>query len=64
MIFVDTSFWGPQEQQALGWLRRRDECEYSFVDATSVAVMRSLRMREALAFDEDFAAAGFVELRP
>jgi hypothetical protein len=25
--------------------------------------MRSLRIREALAFDGDFAAAGFIELR-
>ncbi len=53
-----------QEQQALSWLLRRDEHEYSFVDATSFAVMRSLRLREALAFDGDFTAAGFVELRP
>lgn len=51
------------EEEALRWLRRRDEREYSFVDATSFAVMRSLRIREALAFDGDFAAAGFVELR-
>jgi len=52
-----------QEQQALSWLRRRDDREYSFVDATSFTVMRSLRVREALAFDNDFAAAGFIELR-
>jgi uncharacterized protein len=52
------------EEQALRWLRRHDEREYSFVDATSFAVMRSLKMREALAFDGDFAAAGFIELRP
>lgn len=52
------------ETQALRWLRRHDEREYSFVDATSFALMRSLRIKEALAFDGDFAAAGFVELRP
>lgn len=52
------------EAQALRWLRRHDEREYSFVDATSFSLMRSLRMKEALAFDGDFAAAGFVELRP
>jgi predicted nucleic acid-binding protein len=52
------------ERDALRWLRRHDEREYSFVDATSFALMRSLKIREALAFDSDFAAAGFVELRP
>jgi uncharacterized protein len=52
------------EAQALRWLRRHNEREYSFVDATSFAVMRSLRIKDALAFDGDFAAAGFVELRP
>lgn len=51
------------EHEALEWLRRHDEREYSFVDATSFALMRSLRIREALAFDGDFTAAGFVELR-
>lgn len=49
---------------ALAWLRRHDEREYSFVDATSFAVMRRRRITEAFAFDGDFAAAGFVELRP
>ncbi len=52
------------EAEALRWLRRHDEREYSFVDASSFALMRSLRIREAFAFDGDFAAAGFVELRP
>ena len=52
------------ERDALDWLRRHDERPYSFVDATSFALMRSLGIREALAFDGDFAAAGFVELRP
>jgi predicted nucleic acid-binding protein len=51
------------EQRALTWLRQHDEREYSFVDATSFAVMRALRIREALAFDGDFSAAGFIELR-
>jgi uncharacterized protein len=52
------------EADALRWLRRHDEREYSFVDATSFALMRSLKIRQALAFDGDFNAAGFTELRP
>jgi predicted nucleic acid-binding protein len=52
------------EDEALAWLRRHDEREYSFVDATSFAYMRANRIEEVLAFDGDFAAAGFVELRP
>ncbi|MGH2874907.1 MAG: type II toxin-antitoxin system VapC family toxin [Solirubrobacteraceae bacterium] len=51
------------EDEAWEWLRRHDEREYSFVDATSFALMRQLRLREALAFDGDFSAAGFVEVR-
>lgn len=52
------------EAEALRWLRRHDEREYSFVDATSFALMRRRRLKEALAFDGDFAAAGFVEVQP
>jgi predicted nucleic acid-binding protein len=52
------------EAEALDWLRRHDERSYSFVDATSFVVMRQQRIVEALAFDGDFSAAGFVELRP
>lgn len=52
------------EEAALRWLRRHGEREYSFVDATSFAFMKAARIREVLAFDGDFAAAGFVELRP
>lgn len=52
------------EEAAWAWLRRHDERDYSFVDATSFEVMRRERITEALAFDGDFAAAGFVEVRP
>lgn len=52
------------EAEAWAWLAQHDERPYSFVDATSFALMRKLRLREALAFGGDFAAAGFVELRP
>jgi predicted nucleic acid-binding protein len=51
------------EAEAWRWLRRHHERDYSFVDATSFAVMRGLRIGEALAFDGDFSAAGFLELR-
>jgi uncharacterized protein len=60
VAFVDQQL----EREALDWLRRHDERPYSFVDATSFALMRALGIREALAFDGDFGAAGFVELRP
>jgi uncharacterized protein len=60
VIFAD----GGVEEEALRWLRRHDEREYSFVEATSFALMRARRIREALAFDGHFAAAGFIELRP
>ena len=52
------------EEEAWNWLRRHDEREYSYVDATSFAVMRRRRLREAFAFDGDFTAAGFIEVRP
>lgn len=45
------------------WLARHDERIYSFVDAASFALMRREGLHEALAFDGDFQAAGFVEMR-
>ena len=51
------------EAVALAWLRRHDERGYSLVDATSFALMRSMKIKEGLAFDGDFTAAGFRELR-
>ena len=51
------------EEEAWRWLARHDERAYSFVDATSFALMRRRRVHEALAFDGDFSAAGFVEVR-
>lgn len=61
---VSRSFVSPElEQTAWGWLRKHNERAYSFVDATSFALMRSMKIREALAFDGDFTAAGFTELR-
>lgn len=50
------------EDEAFEWLRRHDERKYSFVDATSFALMRSLEITEAASFDRDFEAAGFTLL--
>lgn len=52
------------QREAWDWLRQHDERVYSFVDATSFAVMRRRRIHEALCFDGDFSAAGFIEVRP
>lgn len=49
--------------RAWEWLERHNEREYSFVDAVSFQVMTRLGIAQALAFDGDFAAAGFVEVR-
>ena len=51
------------EAEAWRWLRRHNERDYSFVDAVSFACMRRRRIRHALAFDGDFTAAGFTEVR-
>ncbi len=51
------------ETRALDWLRQHDEREFSFVDATSFMLMDERRLRSALAFDGEFSAAGFAELR-
>jgi predicted nucleic acid-binding protein len=61
LIVVDAGL----EAEALRWLRQSDEREYSSVDPTSFAVMRSWSMHEALAFDggSTSPAAGFLELR-
>jgi uncharacterized protein len=61
---IDVRFVGAElERDAWDWLRQHDERSYSFVDATSFTLMRRLAIHEALAFEGDFAAAGFVELR-
>jgi predicted nucleic acid-binding protein len=51
------------EASAIRRLRRHDEREYSFVDATSFELMRSQKIHQVLAFDGGFSTAGFTELR-
>jgi predicted nucleic acid-binding protein len=41
------------------WLRHYQDKPWSFTDAVSFEVMRRHRLREAFAFDVDFARAGF-----
>ena len=50
------------EGEAVKWLRRHDERPYSYVDATSFAVMRAMHIRDVLGYDADFVAAGFRRL--
>jgi uncharacterized protein len=47
------------EQQAYQLLQRYADQPFSFVDATSFALMRQQRMRYAFAFDRHFVTAGF-----
>lgn len=49
-------------RQAVVILKKYSDHCLSFVDATSFAVMKQLGLTQALAFDEDFARAGFTTL--
>jgi uncharacterized protein len=51
-------------REVWAWLRRHVERVNSFVDAAGFATVRQLGRTEALAFDGDFSAAGFIEVRP
>ena len=50
------------EQQAYEILERFSDHAFSFVDATSFALMRQNRMRHAFAFDAHFRTAGFLTI--
>ena len=50
------------ERRAFEILDRYRDHDFSFVDATSFALMRTERIRHAFAFDSHFAAAGFVRV--
>jgi len=50
------------ERDAWELLRKYADQSFSYVDATSFALMRARRIRRALAFDHHFAAAGFVRV--
>jgi predicted nucleic acid-binding protein len=50
------------ERQAYEILERFADHPFSFVDATSFALMRQQRIGHAFAFDAHFAAAGFLRI--
>ena len=50
------------ERQAYAILDRYRDHDFSFVDATTFALMRAERMRHAFAFDSHFPTAGFVRV--
>ena len=50
------------ERQAYEILERFADHPFSFVDATSFALMRQQRIRHAFAFDIHFATAGFLRV--
>jgi len=57
-IFVDQD----TEGRALRLLRQHADQDFSFVDATSFAVMRAEKVRHAFAFDHHFSIAGFLRV--
>jgi len=50
------------EGRALALLHRYSDHDFSFVDATSFAVMKAQRLQHAFAFDAHFSTAGFVRI--
>ena len=52
----------PLEHEAEQLLRQFRDQRFSYVDAVSFAVMRSLAVTEAFAFDQHFSTAGFVRV--
>jgi hypothetical protein len=50
------------EARACRLLRQHADQDFSFVDATSFAVMRAERIRHAFAFDRHFSTAGFLRI--
>jgi len=61
-IVVETSTREVEERAAAEWLLRYDDQTFTLTDAVSFVVMAERGIREALALDRRFAAAGFVRL--
>jgi predicted nucleic acid-binding protein len=50
------------EKEAWSWLRKYSDQAFSYVDATSFALMKRRRLRHAFAFDAHFRVAGFTRV--
>ena len=67
--WLDTNRWPVErvreedESRAREILREYDDKDFSYVDATSFAVMERLGLRTALAFDDHFTQFGFEVVR-
>jgi len=48
------------EEEAFNLLKKYNDQEFSFVDATSFIAMRTLGIKDVFAFDQHFIAAGFI----
>lgn len=60
---IDWEWIGSERfENAERWFRRQRDQAYSFTDCASFALMRELRLREALTSDAHFLAAGFQPL--
>lgn len=53
---------GQIDREAWKLIREYSDQSFSYVDATSFALMRRNKLRRALAFDKHFATAGFVRV--
>lgn len=58
VAFIDRAI----EERAYRLLNRFAEHPFSYVDATSFAIMKGRRVRHAFAFDRHFSTAGFVRV--
>ena len=47
------------EKEAINWLERFNDQDFSFVDTTSFAFMKNQKIKKAITFDHHFVVAGF-----
>jgi len=49
----------PLEEQAVQFLEKYSDHQFSYADAVSICVMRNLKIKKIFAYDEHFIIAGF-----